>query len=40
MSDIGLTDLLTRIDGKRDELVALTRDLIRIPTTNPPGEHY
>lgn len=32
--------IAARIDGKRDELIALTRDLIRIPTTNPPGEHY
>jgi len=40
VSNIGLTDLFRRIDGKRDELVALTRDLIRIPTTNPPGEYY
>jgi len=30
----------SRIEGKRDELVALTRDLIRIPTLNPPGEFY
>ena len=35
-----LTELFTRIDGKREELIALTQDLIRIPTTNPPGEHY
>lgn len=32
--------LLARIDGKRDELVALARDLVRIPTVNPPGEAY
>ncbi|MEM6759746.1 MAG: acetylornithine deacetylase/succinyl-diaminopimelate desuccinylase family protein [Pseudomonadota bacterium] len=32
--------LFDRIDGQRDELVALTRDLIRIPTLNPPGAHY
>ncbi|WP_372836408.1 acetylornithine deacetylase/succinyl-diaminopimelate desuccinylase family protein, partial [Puniceibacterium confluentis] len=24
----------------RDELIALTGDLIRIPTLNPPGDHY
>ena len=29
-----------RIDAKRDELVALTRDLVRIPTVNPPGDAY
>ena len=32
--------LFDRIDAKRDELVALTQDLIRIPTVNPPGEYY
>ncbi len=29
-----------RIEDKRDDLVALTRDLIRIPTLNPPGDRY
>ncbi|MBO9454524.1 acetylornithine deacetylase/succinyl-diaminopimelate desuccinylase family protein [Paracoccus sp. R12_1] len=28
------------IDDRRDQLVALTQDLIRIPTLNPPGRHY
>ena len=32
--------LLHRIDAKTDELIALTQDLIRIPTVNPPGEAY
>jgi succinyl-diaminopimelate desuccinylase len=32
--------LATRIKGKRDALIALTQDLIRIPTLNPPGENY
>ena len=32
--------LFRRIAGRRDELVALTRDLIRIPTVNPPGDVY
>jgi succinyl-diaminopimelate desuccinylase len=32
--------LATRIEGKRDALIALTQDLIRIPTLNPPGENY
>ncbi|MEZ5558184.1 MAG: acetylornithine deacetylase/succinyl-diaminopimelate desuccinylase family protein [Pseudomonadales bacterium] len=32
--------LLRRIEGKRDELVDLTRALVRIPTINPPGEFY
>jgi len=28
------------IDDRRDDLIALTQDLIRIPTLNPPGEYY
>ncbi len=32
--------LLQRIEDKRDELVALTQDLVRIPTVNPPGDAY
>lgn len=32
--------LLHAIDSRRDELVALTVDLIRFPTVNPPGEAY
>jgi succinyl-diaminopimelate desuccinylase len=32
--------LLKRIEAKRDEVVALTQDLVRIPTTNPPGDAY
>ncbi|WP_299146353.1 acetylornithine deacetylase/succinyl-diaminopimelate desuccinylase family protein [uncultured Tateyamaria sp.] len=32
--------LATRIDTARDDLVALTQALIRIPTLNPPGRHY
>ena len=36
-----MTDaLLARIDETREEVAALTRDLIRIPTLNPPGENY
>ena len=35
-----LDRLKARIEEKRDELVALTQDLIRIPTVNPPGESY
>lgn len=40
MSGLTLSRLSERIDGKRGELIQLTRDLIRIPTTNPPGEYY
>ena len=36
-SDDGLS---ARIDDARDDLVALTQALIRIPTVNPPGEAY
>jgi succinyl-diaminopimelate desuccinylase len=32
--------LSKRIDDKRDDLIALTQDLVRIPTMNPPGECY
>jgi succinyl-diaminopimelate desuccinylase len=36
-----ITDtLLQRIEAKRDEVVALTQDLVRIPTVNPPGDAY
>ena len=34
------TPLMVRIDGKREDLIQLTQDLIRIPTLNPPGENY
>ncbi|WP_407941076.1 acetylornithine deacetylase/succinyl-diaminopimelate desuccinylase family protein [Oceanomicrobium pacificus] len=39
MTDIK-ADFLARVDAARDDLVALTRDLIRIPTLNPPGDCY
>ena len=32
--------LADRIDRQRDALIALTQDLIRIPTLNPPGAQY
>jgi succinyl-diaminopimelate desuccinylase len=32
--------LLHTIESRRDDLVALTVDLIRFPTINPPGEAY
>lgn len=35
------TDTLrAEIDARRDDLVQLTAELIRIPTVNPPGDHY
>ncbi len=35
-----LDRLFARIDAGRDDLVALARDLVRIPTINPPGDAY
>jgi succinyl-diaminopimelate desuccinylase len=32
--------LSAAIDARRDDLIALTQALIRIPTINPPGAHY
>jgi succinyl-diaminopimelate desuccinylase len=35
-----MTRLFDAIEARREELVALARDLIRFPTVNPPGEGY
>lgn len=35
-----IADLNAAIEARRDELIALTQDLVRIPTLNPPGENY
>ncbi|MEM0950009.1 MAG: acetylornithine deacetylase/succinyl-diaminopimelate desuccinylase family protein [Pseudomonadota bacterium] len=32
--------ILSEVAGRRDELVEVTQDLIRIPTLNPPGQLY
>ncbi|MBF9028962.1 acetylornithine deacetylase/succinyl-diaminopimelate desuccinylase family protein [Rhodobacterales bacterium HKCCE3408] len=32
--------LIAAIDARRDALAALTSDLVRIPTLNPPGRNY
>src|SRR5260370_27256762 len=32
--------IVAEIDRAQDEIVDLTRDLVRIPTVNPPGDHY
>ncbi|SLN42451.1 Succinyl-diaminopimelate desuccinylase [Roseovarius albus] len=32
--------LRAKIETRRDDLIALTQDLIRIPTLNPPGANY
>lgn len=41
---LGVSDrreqLLNEIERRRDDLIALTQDLVRIPTLNPPGENY
>lgn len=31
---------LSQIDQRREALIRLTQDLVRIPTLNPPGQHY
>jgi succinyl-diaminopimelate desuccinylase len=33
-------EMLAEITRRRDDLISLTQDLIRIPTLNPPGEAY
>jgi succinyl-diaminopimelate desuccinylase len=40
MTDDPTKLLFELIDARRDELVELTRALIRFPTVNPPGEEY
>jgi succinyl-diaminopimelate desuccinylase len=41
MTSSGLVDCVLReVERATDEVVALTSALIRIPTINPPGEHY
>ncbi len=41
MTEMTLAERLgARIEAKRDDLIALTQDLIRIPTLNPPGAYY
>ncbi len=32
--------LLDAVEARREELIALTQDLVRVPTRNPPGENY
>src|SRR6185436_19002058 len=32
--------ILAAVDGLAGEAVAFTQDLVRIPTVNPPGDHY
>lgn len=44
MGDDEITDkvekLTAAIDARREDLIALTQDLIRMPTINPPGDNY
>ena len=40
MDCIGADALSDRLEAKRDDLVALTQELVRIPTVNPPGVNY
>tara|TARA_R110002110_G_scaffold415612_7_gene652394 strand:+ start:202007 stop:203296 length:1290 start_codon:yes stop_codon:yes gene_type:complete len=40
MSGVEIDDLFHRIDGQGAALAALTADLVRIPTINPPGDAY
>ncbi|MGH6913405.1 MAG: acetylornithine deacetylase/succinyl-diaminopimelate desuccinylase family protein [Geminicoccales bacterium] len=35
-----LRGLFERIERQRDDLVELTRQLVQIPSVNPPGDHY
>ena len=35
-----LSNLTESIENKRDDLISLTQDLVKIPTLNPPGENY
>jgi succinyl-diaminopimelate desuccinylase len=39
-SSVSLAALTAALDARREDLIALTQDLIRIPTLNPPGENY
>ncbi len=40
MPDTPDDTIIREIDRRRDALIALTQDLIRIPTLNPPGRNY
>lgn len=35
-----MDQLEAEIENRRDDLITLTQDLIRIPTLNPPGDNY
>ena len=39
-TDASFSRLTAALEDRRDDLIALTQDLIRIPTLNPPGANY
>jgi succinyl-diaminopimelate desuccinylase len=39
-NDAVIGALHAAVEEKRDDLIALTQDLIRMPTLNPPGDNY
>ena len=38
--NISFTRLCDKIEDKKESMIELTQDLIKIPTLNPPGENY
>ncbi|MBT8413629.1 MAG: acetylornithine deacetylase/succinyl-diaminopimelate desuccinylase family protein, partial [Boseongicola sp.] len=40
MQSADIEKIYRNIDKRRDDLIALTQDLVQIPTINPPGDHY
>jgi succinyl-diaminopimelate desuccinylase len=36
----GIEQVLDEVERASDEIVQYTRDLVRIPTVNPPGDEY
>ncbi|WP_417586356.1 acetylornithine deacetylase/succinyl-diaminopimelate desuccinylase family protein [Pararhodobacter oceanensis] len=38
--DTRFTALMAALQDRRDDLITLTQELIRIPTLNPPGDNY
>lgn len=40
MTNTNIPRLFAEIASREDDLIALTQDLIRIPTLNPPGQNY
>ena len=40
MTQLNEDALLRSIEGRAEDMVALTQELIRFPTVNPPGDAY